>query len=88
MTIIYLVIVFHFPVWKFGYKNYKYRFFDNMPRWMQEALSIRNNYERKYELLDVFYWFRLGRFYIRKYHSNPANTFKQSHKHLFCWRVY
>lgn len=87
LKLIYLVLVFHLPVWKWNYRAHKYRFLDDMPKWMQRAIHIRNQYESDNGLIDGFYWFNIGRFYIRKYHSLPMKSvFKQSDNHLLVWR--
>ena len=83
MKLIYLIIVFHLPVWRWK----RYRYLNDMPRWMQLTIRLRNDFERENELLKVFYWFKLGRFYIRKFHSHPMRTaYKASYKHLFVWK--
>jgi hypothetical protein len=87
LTLMYLIIVFHLPSWKHCHLEGKYRYLDKMPYWMKKAIRVRNEYERKYGLLDCFYWFKLGRFYIRNDHSYPAACwFKYSDRHLFCWK--
>jgi len=80
----YLLVIFHLPVWTHGYRNHKYRCIGDMPAWMSNAISIRNKFERNNNLIDVFYWLKVGRFYIRKRHSMPAgDLFYASRKHLF-----
>jgi len=87
VKLVYLVIVFHLPVWRWKYKNHKYRFLNDMPRWMQEAIRIRNDYESDNGLLDCFYWAKAWRFYVRKFHSHPMeNVFACSDKHLFVFK--
>ena len=83
LTLIYLIFVFHLPVWKTGYLNYKYRYTDDMPNWMIKAINIRNAYENKY-CPDNFYWFNFSIFYIRKDYSIPSfEDFYYDEKHLF-----
>ena len=87
-TLIYLIFVFHLPVWNPGYKHSKYRYLHDMPLWMQRAIHRRNEYERKHTNNDYFYWLRLGRLYIRKNYCYPcAGAFKYSNKSLFCWKL-
>lgn len=82
--LIYLVVIFHLPMWKVGYKKNKYRFIEDMPKWMKVAINIRNNYESNQKLSSVFYWAKFGKFYIRKYHSHlDRSVFFSSEKHLF-----
>lgn len=83
LTLIYLVTVFHIPVWSAA----KNRFYDDMPKWMRKAIRVRNEYERKNGLLDCFYWAKVGRLYVRKYHSLPIRSvFAYSPRHLFVWK--
>ena len=84
LKLLYITIVFHFPVWKPGYKNHKYRFIESFPSWMLFSIKLRNEFERVNSLSNCFYWFKFGRFYIRKNYSHPMkNVFMQSNNHLF-----
>ncbi len=83
LKLIYLVLVFSLPVWKLP----KYRFLDDMPKWMQTAIRVRNEYRRVNGLLDVFYLAKVGRLYVRDPHSYPmGSVWKHSRKHLFAWK--
>jgi hypothetical protein len=84
----YLVPVFHLPIWRRGYRNYKYQYLGDMSRWMQWTIGLRNDFEAEFDLHDTWVWVKVGRLYIRSNCAVPGDLkFKYSYSHLFVWRV-
>jgi len=76
--LIYLTIVFHHPVFRKGLLIH------DLPKWAVYAIEIRNKFESN---RTTWYWFRLGRFYVRGIYNFPqSDIFTYSKNPLFVWR--